>query len=52
MLDFMHLFAPHITTEQLEKTRHVSSQAEVDRLFDDAKLPIRGGCSDTETAAA
>ena len=52
MLDFIQLFAPHITTEQLEKTRHVSAQAEVDRLFENTDLPVRGGCSDTATAAA
>jgi LysR family cys regulon transcriptional activator len=52
MLDFVQLFAPHITVEQLEKTRHVRSQADIDKLFDGARLPLRGGCSDGMTAAA
>jgi LysR family cys regulon transcriptional activator len=52
MLDFVQLFAPHISANQLEKTRHVRTQAEVDKLFADAALPIRGGCSDDITAAA
>ena len=52
MLDFIRLFAPHITEEQLEHTRHARSQADIDKLFRDARLPIRGGCSDDLTAAA
>ena len=52
MLDFVKLFAPHITTDQLEQTRHVRSQTEIDTLFKDARLPVRGGCTDDITAAA
>jgi LysR family cys regulon transcriptional activator len=52
MLDFVQLFAPHITADQLEKTRHVRSQADIDKLFSGARLPLRGGCSDGMTAAA
>ena len=52
MLDFVQLFAPHITTDQLERTRHVRSQSDIDDLFRDAHLPVRGGCSDDITAAA
>jgi len=46
MLDFVQLFAPHITSDQLEQTRHVRSQDDIDKLFESAELPIRGGCSD------
>ena len=52
MLDFVQLFAPHISSDQLEKTRHVRSQADIDKLFKGAQLPVRGGCSDGITAAA
>ena len=52
MLDFVQLFAPHISTDQLEKTRHVRSQADIDKLFQGSELPVRGGCSDDMTAAA
>jgi LysR family cys regulon transcriptional activator len=52
MLDFVKLFAPHITNHQLEQTRNVRSQKDIDKLFVDAKLPIRGGCSDDATVAA
>ena len=52
MLDFVQLFAPHITVDQLEKTRHARSQADIDRLFLDADLPVRGGCSERMTNAA
>jgi len=52
MLDFVQLFAPHISTDQLEQTRHVHTQADIDKLFHDANLPVRGGCSDSVTEAA
>jgi len=52
MLDFVQLFAPHITADQLESTRHARSQEEIDALFDTQSLPVRNGCSDGMTAAA
>ena len=52
MLDFVSLFAPHITAEQLEQVRHARSQEDIDKLFAKAQLPIRGGCSDDITEAA
>ncbi len=52
MLDFVTLFAPHITAEQLEQARHARSQEDIDKLFMGAQLPIRGGCSDDITEAA
>jgi len=52
MLDFVRLFAPHITLDQLEQTRNVRSQTEIDNLFKDAVLPVRGGCTDGITVAA
>jgi LysR family cys regulon transcriptional activator len=52
MLDFVQLFAPHITTDQLEHTRHVRSQTDIDALFRDARLPLRGGCRDDIIEAA
>jgi LysR family cys regulon transcriptional activator len=52
MLDFVQLFAPHITPEQLEHTRHVRSQADIDKLFRNADIPVRGGCTDSINAAA
>ncbi|MEE4162769.1 MAG: HTH-type transcriptional regulator CysB [Woeseiaceae bacterium] len=51
MLDFMRLFAPHITAEQLEHTRHARSQKDIDDLFDPGSLPVRG-TSDTSVIAA
>jgi LysR family cys regulon transcriptional activator len=51
MLDFMRLFAPHITAEQLEHTRHARSQKDIDDLFDPGSLPVRG-TSDSDAIAA
>ena len=52
MLEFVQLFAPHITADQLEKTRHVRTQADIDRLFYDANLPVRDCCPLVDTNAA
>ena len=51
MLDFAQLFAPHITATQLEEMRHARSQEDINRLYADAELPVRGGCSDTAEPA-
>jgi LysR family cys regulon transcriptional activator len=50
MLEFVRLFAPHITADQLEKTRHVRSQLEIDKLFTDAHIPTRNGEINGKTA--
>ncbi|NIV17517.1 MAG: HTH-type transcriptional regulator CysB [Woeseiaceae bacterium] len=52
MLDFVRLFAPHISADQLEKMRYIRTQSEIDKLFEDAQLPVRDGCSCDITAAA
>ena len=52
MLDFVQLFAPHITDSQIEQTRNARTQDDIDVLFDDAQLPIRAGCSNAITEAA
>lgn len=49
MLEFVRLFAPHITADQLEKTRHVRSQVEIDKLFSGAHIPTRNGELGEET---
>ena len=47
MLDFAQLFAPHITASQLEEMRHARTQDDIDKLYEDAELPVHGGCSDS-----
>ncbi len=52
MLEFVQLFAPHITADQLEKTRYVRSQLEIDKLFEDAHIPTRNGEMDNNATGA
>ena len=52
MLDFAQLFAPHLTTRKLEDVRRARSQQEIDLLFDETELPLRGGCADGIIEAA
>jgi LysR family cys regulon transcriptional activator len=52
MVDFIQLFAPHITSRQLDQLGRARDQDEIDKLFGDTDLPLRGGCGDKFTAAA
>jgi LysR family cys regulon transcriptional activator len=52
MLEFLQLFAPHISGKQLEDLRRANNQEAVTALFQDRELPLRGGCGDRVTAAA
>lgn len=51
MLDFMRLFAPHITPDQLEQTRYARTQADIDKLYNHSNLPVLNGASAAQTAA-
>ena len=46
MFDFLQLFAPHISPQQLNDIRRAKSQEEIDILFDASKLPLRGACAE------
>jgi LysR family cys regulon transcriptional activator len=40
-LDFMQLFAPHLTRRFIERAANASTQAEVETLSRDLELPLR-----------
>ena len=46
MVDFAALFAPHLLPELTQRAANLETQAEVDSLFADVDLPLRGGCDD------
>ena len=52
MIDFIRLFAPHVSGQQLEQIRKSRSQEVIDEMFRDVELPVRDGCSDDVNAAA
>ena len=52
MLDFVQLFAPHVTADQIDKLRSLRTQADIDKLFRDTTLPVRGGCKDKASVEA
>ena len=52
MIEFIQLFAPHITARQMNDLRRATSQESLETLFAESDLPLRGGCGDTITAAA
>jgi LysR family cys regulon transcriptional activator len=52
MVDFIQLFAEHISPAQLADLQRAGSQDAIDELFQDARLPFRGSCGDKITAKA
>jgi LysR family cys regulon transcriptional activator len=52
MADFIRLFAPHISAEQIENLSISKNQQDIDHLFRDTKLPIRNGSCRSLFAAA
>jgi LysR family cys regulon transcriptional activator len=46
MSEFVRLFAPHVTAAKLDAVQRARSQSEIDVLFDETELPVRGGCAD------
>jgi LysR family cys regulon transcriptional activator len=52
MVEFIRLFASHISAGQLDDIRRAASQEDIDALFDPTRLPVRGGCAEETTVAA
>jgi hypothetical protein len=52
MIDFVRLFAPHVSARKLDEVRRARSQNEINELFSDTELPLRGGCADGVIEAA
>ena len=52
MVDFLQLFAPHVTKQQMDSVRRATSQQQIDALFADAELPVKSGCPENVTQAA
>ncbi len=52
MVDFVALFAPHLTPHLTRKAAQLATQAEVDALFDEATLPMKVGCEAPSTEAS
>jgi LysR family cys regulon transcriptional activator len=52
MIDFIKLFASHLTTRQLDDIRRATSQEDIDGMLQVSDLPIRGGCTEGVIEAA
>lgn len=52
MADFLKLFAPHFSGDQIERAVRANSQQEVDLLVKDICLPVRNGLNGKLSAAA
>lgn len=47
MMEFIGLFAPHVTARKLDEIRLAKSQCEIDALFADINLPLKAGCGES-----
>jgi hypothetical protein len=45
MVDFVALFAAHLTPAVTRKAAQLATQAEVDALFDEETLPLKGAAT-------
>lgn len=52
MTDFLRLFAPHLSDNQIERAARAASQREVDQLINGTGLPVRNGIASKISAAA
>jgi LysR family cys regulon transcriptional activator len=52
MVDFAELFASHLSPELTQRAASIDNQDEVDELFADISLPLRGGCENEFGSAA
>ncbi|MEM1261175.1 MAG: HTH-type transcriptional regulator CysB [Pseudomonadota bacterium] len=52
MVEFIEMFAPHLSPQLIRDACTLPSQADVDALFTDIELPLRTGCSGDIEAAA
>jgi LysR family cys regulon transcriptional activator len=52
MVDFISLFAPHLTPQITLRVTELDTQTAVDELVADIALPTRGGCGDDMADAA
>src|SRR6056297_1443626 len=51
MSHFMELFAPHLTDALVQRCLTAADQPEVDAIFGDVDLPLRGGCGEAPADA-
>jgi LysR family cys regulon transcriptional activator len=52
MIDFIQLFASHLTPSLLDDIRRATSQEDIDVLLEASELPVRSGCKEGATEAA
>ncbi len=52
MIDFIQLFASHLTSKQVNDVQRATNQARIDEIFENIEIPMRGGCADKVTVAA
>ncbi len=52
MTDFLRLFTPHLSDNQIERAARAVSQREVDQLINGTGLPVRNGIASKISASA
>ena len=52
MYDFIEGFAPHLTQLRVRDAAQLADQAEIDAMFTDLPLPLKGRCAENLEVAA
>ncbi len=52
MADFLRMFAPHLSDDQIERAAKANSQREIDQMTGNSGLPVKNGFSSKMCAAA
>ena len=52
MAEFLAMFAPHLSRDQIERAARAASQGEVDQILKGTGMPVRNGCASNLSAAA
>ena len=52
MIEFIQLFASHLSAHQLDQIKRATGQKDIDAMFENTELPLKAGCAETMTATA
>ena len=47
MIEFIQLFASHLSAHQLDQIKRATGQKDIDAMFENTELPLKAGCAET-----
>jgi hypothetical protein len=49
VINFINLFAPHISPRLIVKAAESNEQSDVNKILEGIELPVKGGCDQIQT---